>query len=361
MSRNRMTTELLHYGVQGMHWGERRYQPYPKGYTGDGKYVGNDSKYQQMGVPTNIPKRRPTGKNDPILGIDESWSIQARNNVFRRFGPKNTGKPWDTSVGSGLLYNELQEMLDDQAFTPEEMQAILDGAGITQEGLDEAMANDAKHRMEVVAEDLFNEYMKTPLYSGLKDGQRHTESEFLTGSARLVERIYQDLGQLFSDDRHAIKALKGDKAFKQKLSNLVGSLLKRAYNWNQTTTESWKNPLKGKQRTKNVTEATGSVKRRGEGLNRENVKKKYSNLPGYAVDAIYKSQDKSGKSNRTSAGGSVATQTAREKLKKQYPNVPDSAIDAMLRSQNEAQSRKDKSMSAEQLARLAMAKRKTKG
>lgn len=69
--------ELYHHGILGQKWGVRRFQPYPSGYSGDGKYVGKSST-QSGDKPTLREKVREYAKSGHALDRGRSYSIDRR-------------------------------------------------------------------------------------------------------------------------------------------------------------------------------------------------------------------------------------------------------------------------------------------
>lgn len=111
--KNQMTNELLHYGVVGMHWGVRRYQPYPSDYRGKGKFVGkkkdiSDHAAMQRRVRENLKTtdaaneivRSLSDREKDLLGasLNEDWIVKDGKTEVET--SKNIAKRW--LITSGL-------------------------------------------------------------------------------------------------------------------------------------------------------------------------------------------------------------------------------------------------------------------
>ena len=104
--------ELIHYGIKGMHWGIRRYQPYPDGNTG-GKFIGKRKHIQKRNAKNK--------KSNDIANIKRQTYIQSYNSANKKL----------QSISDDIINLKLKNLSDvynhiikNYTFTPKEEKRI---------------------------------------------------------------------------------------------------------------------------------------------------------------------------------------------------------------------------------------------
>lgn len=130
---------IAHHGIQGMHWGVRRYQPYPSDYSGDGVYKGR-----------------------PKKSFRERHAEQKRIKEAKKYADKFMTAKMGYGEGSGtrrkLLKAELEKKFQDPAFKEEfdRQVALLDTERYAKAAVVERTAKDTKNKAKKVTKASMN-------------------------------------------------------------------------------------------------------------------------------------------------------------------------------------------------------------
>lgn len=214
-------------------------------------------------------------RKDPFLGVSLEWVGDSQRFGIEEFGTETGMSPEDidyvyANPPAGWGINDVSEVV---------------GSGIAWS-----------------IRTLVSSYMESPAYSHLMNGEYHTEQEFLTGSAKLADRVYADMCNMFKSSEVISEYLKSDEG-KAEVVEIVGSQLGELFA-NQTAPTP-QETLNAKKRKKTYQDASHKTESKGvqrREITRDDVKKEYPDLPAVAIDSIYNSLSDKHKKVKGAAG-----------------------------------------------------------
>lgn len=98
---NRCEEVLAHEGVKGMHWYIRRYQPYPSGYDGEGKFVGKRAARKAAKIEKRQARHQAKVKRNIEVAVNNG-DQKAIEKLRDKIEPEEYNKLHDEAVANGI-------------------------------------------------------------------------------------------------------------------------------------------------------------------------------------------------------------------------------------------------------------------